>query len=323
MPTRKEIDAVQSRIEALTTQRFWAQGEFLRPVAGDAPEAGTPWLELSFEDRREAIYVNTDWKGFSLEEQMAITDMVAEGESHSFWEAALGGSLLETQPGISLQALDSIEDDIDMLKAEPEIHLESTRRFVMPDLEDAGSVYDTCDVLGPWDTLNGSDRLRALQELDWTNVPPHDALRIIDREVDLSQITEPSQKQWISAIQSRDHGDRQADEDPLPAELASLAAEIRSDEHAARVRDYGEADAATYDQRVADGAATVKHVAPVPEPADPAALNRSVTEMESGWVSPQEQFKNILSSQTTSNSVSRQETTDRTLSRSEEKDRER
>lgn len=33
-----------------------------------------------------------------------------------------------------------------------------------------------------------------------------------------------------------------------------LAEEIRQDEHAARVRDYGEADAATYEQRVREGA---------------------------------------------------------------------
>jgi hypothetical protein len=36
--------------------------------------------------------------------------------------------------------------------------------------------------------------------------------------------------------------------------IKELAAEIRADEHAARIRDYGEADAATYEQRVRDGA---------------------------------------------------------------------
>lgn len=92
MPKREEIEAVQARIEDLTGQRFWAQGEFLRPVIGGAPEAGTPWFDLDFEDRREAIYVNTDWKGFSLDQQMAITDLAAEGESAVFWMEAIQAS---------------------------------------------------------------------------------------------------------------------------------------------------------------------------------------------------------------------------------------
>jgi hypothetical protein len=37
-------------------------------------------------------------------------------------------------------------------------------------------------------------------------------------------------------------------------EMKAISAEIRADEQAARVRDYGEADAATYDQRVEEGA---------------------------------------------------------------------
>jgi hypothetical protein len=37
-------------------------------------------------------------------------------------------------------------------------------------------------------------------------------------------------------------------------EAREVAAEIRADEQAARVRDYGPEDAATYDQRVRDGA---------------------------------------------------------------------
>ncbi|HWT80194.1 MAG TPA: hypothetical protein VN648_15530 [Candidatus Methylomirabilis sp.] len=56
-----------------------------------------------------------------------------------------------------------------------------------------------------------------------------------------------------------------------------LFAEIKADEHAARVRDYGEADAATYEQRVREGAATVRHLEP-----DPA------------WISLRDRLKVIL-----------------------------
>lgn len=85
MPTRKQMDSVQDRIETLTEERFWASGEFLRPVGRDSPKAGTRWTELDFEDRREAVYVNVDWSGFTLEEQMEITDRVADGDIPELW----------------------------------------------------------------------------------------------------------------------------------------------------------------------------------------------------------------------------------------------
>ena len=85
MPTRKQIDAVLERIVSLTEDRFLTHGEFLRPVGRDSPQAGTPWKDLDFEDRREAVYVNTDWSGFTLEEQMEVTDRVADGDPVDLW----------------------------------------------------------------------------------------------------------------------------------------------------------------------------------------------------------------------------------------------
>ena len=71
------------------------------------------------------------------------------------------------------------------------------------------------------------------------------------------------------------------DEMPLSAEgKRALTAEIRSDEHAARVRDFGQADAATYDQRVRAGADTIQHLEPAPSPVSPADVERVVSEIE-------------------------------------------
>jgi uncharacterized membrane protein len=56
-----------------------------------------------------------------------------------------------------------------------------------------------------------------------------------------------------------------------------LFAEIRADQYAARVRDYGEADAATYEQRVKEGAATVRHLEP-----------------DSAWISLRDRLRVIL-----------------------------
>jgi hypothetical protein len=69
-----------------------------------------------------------------------------------------------------------------------------------------------------------------------------------------------------------------------PAESKLLAEEIRQDEHAARVRDYGEADAATYEERVRAGADSVRHLPPAPPPVDPDELERLVTDLVRGWV---------------------------------------
>lgn len=173
MPKRKEMNAVLSRIEELTNGRFWANGEFLRPVERDTPKAGTPWNELGVDDRREAIYVNTDWKGFSAEQQMEVTNRVANRESS---------------------------------------------------------------------------------------------------------------EQWMEGIRVSDQAEH----------MRTLAAEIRADEHAARVRDYGEPDAATYQQRVAEGAATVQHLEPEPPPVNPAELERAVSEIEQQLTKPAFNLKDIL-----------------------------
>jgi hypothetical protein len=59
-------------------------------VVDGPPGAGTPWWGLSRDDRREAIFANTDWEGFTPDEQSAIADLVAEGEAHAFLSVALG-----------------------------------------------------------------------------------------------------------------------------------------------------------------------------------------------------------------------------------------
>lgn len=121
MPTRKQMDSVQNQIESLTGERFWANGEFLRPVGAAQPSAGTPWSELDFEDRREAVYVNTGWKGFSLEEQMEVIDRVAAGDPSELW--------LE-----GIRASD---------------HAEYTRSLITEIAEERGVVGNECSSLGP------------------------------------------------------------------------------------------------------------------------------------------------------------------------------
>lgn len=70
--------------------------------------------------------------------------------------------------------------------------------------------------------------------------------------------------------------------------LRALAEEIRQDEYAARVRDYGEADAATYEARMAEAyryRAEALGLTEVPDrpPLTDAELERLLGEMERGW----------------------------------------
>ncbi len=81
------------------------------------------------------------------------------------------------------------------------------------------------------------------------------------------------------------------DEKPLsPATQKAVFAEIRADEHAARVRDFGEADAATYDARMAEAyrfrAEALGPEPPNPPPVTPAELERAVAEIERQWQQP-------------------------------------
>ena len=85
MPTRKQMDAVTNLIESLKEESFRVSGEFLRPVGRNSSESGTRWSGMDFEDRREAVYVNVDCSGFTLEQQMEVTDRVADGDPVELW----------------------------------------------------------------------------------------------------------------------------------------------------------------------------------------------------------------------------------------------
>jgi hypothetical protein len=95
---------------------------------------------------------------------------------------------------------DRVESDLAGMKEEPEIHLESTRHYVMDDPEDTDSVYDTFDVLGPWDSLNPKEKLSALHELDWSGVGDEEKRQIIERDVDLSQVSDDDRKRYFGDV---------------------------------------------------------------------------------------------------------------------------
>jgi hypothetical protein len=78
------------------------------------------------------------------------------------------------------------------------------------------------------------------------------------------------------------------------AEQKALFAELRADEHAARSRDYGEADAATSAERVKEGSKTIRHLEPEPAPITKSEIERAVSEVEQSWAKSQDKFKAIM-----------------------------
>lgn len=70
---------------------------------------------------------------------------------------------------------------------------------------------------------------------------------------------------------------------PTSEERKALHAEWAADQAAARARDYGQADAATYEQRVREGANTVRHLEPEPPKPDASELGRILDRIERSW----------------------------------------
>ncbi len=105
--------------------------------------------------------------------------------------------------------LERIERRLREMKRGPEIYLESTRDYVQPIPGDVESIYETCDVLGPWHTLDDADKLRVLgAEFDWRDVGPEDKRRVMEREVDFARVPEDARKHFPdeAAHQGSDNG---------------------------------------------------------------------------------------------------------------------
>ncbi len=116
--------------------------------------------------------------------------------------------------------------------------------------QEEGRVPETASdtTLPWWEDLSRSEQEAVLSaDVSWEGFTEAEEQDVIRR------VTEGEDSEfWMDGIG--------ADDDRLPTPDAAvavnakaLAAEIRADEQAARTRDYGEADAATYPERVAEG----------------------------------------------------------------------
>lgn len=117
----------------------------------------------------------------------------------------------------------------------------------------------------------------------WDGFDPEQKEKVFEAVIDGKQ-----SREWLDGIKSDDRFRTEdfVHETITPERQQALAAEIRQDEYAARVRDYGPEDAATYEQRVQDGADSVHHLELETKAINRGEIERVVNEMESGWPTP-------------------------------------
>jgi hypothetical protein len=253
--------------------------EFIAANLGFIPQSMWSWSGLDRSQQERMLHEYVDWDGFDHPSSDHVKRNVLAGRPKEEWFAGLDsrwrgradaatdpprlpeGTLRDlsraemeafaaaamkegfnwapepgrlTRPGPEETPLERVERQIGHIK-------------VLPDSYDF-----RIEELGPWNTevseewkrLPESEKLsRLVRQVDWREISVEDRHRLLEREVDFNRV--PA-------------------DDPMPTagEMKLLAEEIRQDEHAARVRDYGEADAATYEQRVREGAETTRHLEP-------------------------------------------------------------
>jgi hypothetical protein len=151
----------------------------------------------------------------------------------------------------------------------------------------------------PWAEVPEGGKLAILQDaVDWSGVSNRDRAHILLSEVDPGRISDKQRNTLIDmAVAGDPRGAAVLDdgERPMsPAELKALYAEIRADEHAARVRDYGAADAATYDDRMAEAyrfrEQALGPAPPEPPRITPEEVEQAVRDVERKLSDPYDRF---------------------------------
>ena len=270
MPTSEQMDRVTSAIEILTAGLYVVSlaGESVIPAAPGQEGGYYFWDDLSETQKPDALKVAIDWTGFTESQKDGVINRVLEGHDSEHW-----------MDGVDVDSDRSIRPLTQQL-------IECCQLDVWPG---RATVIDF--------GLDTSSHLGALQyAIREELVTPQELDAAMGKGEKLTEIAQRGENpyRFVTFRTAWDDMPPEPEEYPTPEEAKSLATEIRADEHAARVRDYGEADAANYGQRVAEGAATVRHLESPPEPIPDGALEQAIAELEHEWVKPGERFKAIL-----------------------------
>ena len=198
-------------------------GIALPVLQGEPPKDAKHWGDLTPEQKSVAMAGQVTWEGFDAEQETAVIENVVSGKPPYEWMEGVDVGTAEIDrkelfdewradehaarvrdygeadaatyeqrvvDGAERMAIERIESGLRSMKLEPDILLLSTQHFVQPDPEDMGSVYDTCDTLGPWDSLKEAEKLRVLEgEFNWKDVSGQAKESLLAREVDFSKIS--------------------------------------------------------------------------------------------------------------------------------------
>lgn len=140
----------------------------------------------------------------------------------------------------------------------------------------------------PWRDMPEPSKLAILQDsVDWSGISNRDRGHILLGQLDPGKLTDVQRNRLIDAATREEAG---VQEKPLSADQEkALGTEMRADEHAARVRDFGEADAATYDARMAEAYRLRGDEHGPVQPPSPPFTEAELQEVERGWSESAEQ----------------------------------
>lgn len=187
MPNREQMAAVVERIEWLQSMSYLIDGGV---VSGPVSDAAQPWWEDLDRDQQQTVLdEDVDWAGFTEAEKLDIERRVLAGEDPEFW---MDGVKPEVTP------LERAEAEITAIKER-----ENNRTIGPTDdlgLGEDWVVIGTID-LGKWQHWTEPQRLVVLQEMvNWQGVDDAARRRLLEREVDFSQIAPLDQRNILGEV---------------------------------------------------------------------------------------------------------------------------
>jgi hypothetical protein len=257
MPTQEQMDRVTSELEILTggLAVVCLEGDRIVTACPGRPSGYLFWDDLVGDHRRDALTTSIDWNGFSEAERSNVIQRVLNGEDKDRWMTSvildqfiseknidgylswLGGDPEKTRDRLEqVEAYDSNRADVpDNSQVRP-----LTEQLITAVLLDAWPGRAAVVDFG----IDSAEHLVALQfAIKFGEVTPQELDAAMGNGAKLTEIAQRGDNPYrdVTFHTSWDSMSLEPPEELGPDEAKALFAEIRADENAARLRDYGDA----------------------------------------------------------------------------------